>query len=329
MFFAGLVVAKLGSAALTRVAGVAGATRACCAAGVLGNAAIALSPAFGGVAAGRLLAGVCLGLALVLGPVLARRTGGVRLVGLFGASVTIGTAVALGAGSLMRGAGIDWRLDFALAAAISLAALALTPAPGEAGVPAGSVLALARRSARRLPAWRLELLFMTALGVPYILGVWLVPYLTGAAGFAAGAAGALGVMLFATAAFLRPEGARLEAGGTSLGLLGGLAPLVAAAGIALVAVSGAPAVIVAGVVLTGVGFAIPYAAMYDEAQRLFPEARIAAVGLFSVGANVLPAAATPPIGAAIAAGDGELALLALAAISLAAGLANLKPVARA
>jgi predicted MFS family arabinose efflux permease len=328
VFFAGLVVAKLGAARLTERIGSGGAARTGCLAAVAGNAVVAASPVFAGIAAGRLLAGFSLGLTLVMGPVLARKAGGVRLVGLFGGSVTIGTAAGLGAGSLMRGAGIDWRLDFVLAALVAVVALAALPAAASVEITGGSVLALARRSARRLPAWRLEFLFMTALGVPYALGVWLVPYLTEDAGFSAGLAGALGFVLFAMAAVMRPEGSRLEAEGRSLRLLGGVAPMIAASGMVLLAVTGSPVTAIAGVALAGIGFAIPYAAMYDEAERLFPEARVAAVGLFSVGANLLPLAVTPPIGAAIGSGDGDLAMLALAAISLAAGLANLRPAVR-
>jgi MFS family permease len=325
VFFAGLVFAKLGAAPLSRAVGSGGAARTACISAVVGNVIIAVSPVFAGIAAGRLLAGFSLGLGLVMGPVLARKAGGVKLVGLFGGSVTIGTAAGLAAGSLMRGAGIDWRLDFAIAAAIAAIALVALPAAASVEVTAGSVLALAGRSARRLPAWRLEFLFMTALGVPYVLGVWLVPYLTEDQGFSAGLAGALGFALFATAAVMRPEGARLEADGASLSLLGGVAPLVAAAGLALAALTDSTVTAIVGVAAAGVGFAIPYAAMYDEAERLFPEARVAAVGLFSVGANILPLVVTPPIGAAIGAGDGDLAILALAAVTLAAGLANLRP----
>ncbi|MQA74199.1 MAG: MFS transporter [Solirubrobacterales bacterium] len=325
VFFAGLVVAKLGAAHLTDRIGAGGATRVACLAAVAGNVMIAISPAFAVIAAGRLLTGLSLGLALVLGPVLARAAGGVRLVGLFGASVTIGTAAALGVGSLMRGAGVDWRIDFVVAALIALVAFAALPAVASVEISAGSVLALARRSSRRLPAWRLELLFMTALGVPYVLGVWLIPYLTDEAGFSAALAGIFGVVLYATSAVFRPEGSRLEAGGTSLTLLAGIAPLIAAAGLVLLAISDSTVAVIAGVAFAGVGFAVPYAAMYDEAERLFPNARVAAVGLFSVGANILPLAIMPAVGAAIGAGRGELALLGLAAITVLAALANLRP----
>ena len=124
VFFAGLVLAKLGAARLTSRVGSNGGIRVACLAAVAGNAVIAISPVFAGIAAGRLLTGFSLGLALVLGPVLARSAGSGRLVGLFGASVTIGTAAALGVGSLMRGGDIDWRIDFVVAALLALLALA-------------------------------------------------------------------------------------------------------------------------------------------------------------------------------------------------------------
>jgi predicted MFS family arabinose efflux permease len=325
LFFIGLVAAKLGAARVVDRIGSHGAVRSCCGLAVIGNVIVAAAPVLAVVAAGRLVAGLSLGLTLVMGPVLARRMGGVGLVGIFGSSVTVGTAAALGIGSLMRSAGISWRADFVLAAAIAAAALLILPRPPEARLSAGSVLALMRRGARRAPAWRLELLFLTSLGLPYVVGIWLIPYLTRDVGFPVAFAGLLAFVLFATSAVLRREGARLEASGTSLSLLGGAAPLLAGLGLALLAVSGLEPVAIAGVILAGMGFAIPYAAMYDEAQQMFPDARMAAVGVFSVGANLMPALVLPPIGAAIDAGRGELAMFALAAASLLAGLVNLRP----
>jgi hypothetical protein len=259
--------------------------------------------------------------------VLARQIGGVKLVGTFGGSVMFGVAAALGLGSLMRSAGLDWRLDFALAALVAGVALVMLPATAAATIPSGSVLATFRRSVRRPAAWRLELLFTTALGVPYVLGVWLVPFLITDTGLSAEAAGLLGVAMYALTTVLRPEGARLDAEGRSTAALGGLAPIVASLGLVLLAVSDGVVLALVGVALAGAGFAIPYATMYDEAERLFPGARVAAVGLFSVGGNVLPLALMPLIGAAISNGDGELALLALAAVPLLSGLANLRPAA--
>jgi len=325
VFFAGLVAAKLGAAWLTERIGADRGAQLACVAVVAGNALLVLSPFYAGLAAGRVLAGIGLGLALVLGPVLAKQAGGVRIVGIFGGSVMFGVAAALGAGSLMRSAGIDWRFDFVLAGAVGLVALAMLPRIEGVTVPSGSVLAVFRLSVRRLAAWRLELLFTTSLGVPYVLGVWLVPYLTTDVGLSAAGAGLLGFGLYALTTVLRPEGARLDANGRSTAALGGVAPVAAAAGLVLLALSGGPLVAAAAIVVAGAGFAIPYATMYDEAQRLFPGSRVAAVGLLSVGGNILPLAVMPAVGAAVGAGRGELALLALAVVPLFAGLANLRP----
>ena len=326
-FFAGLVIAKLGAARLTERVGPDAALRVMVLAALAGNVVVALSPWFAGVAFGRTLAGVALGLALVLGPVFAREAGGDRYVGAFGASVTLGVAGAIGVGSVMRSVGVDWRLDFALAAAIAAVALLALPTAPDKGIPSGSVLALARRWGRSARAWRLELLFTTALGIPYVLGVWLVPFLDQVTGLSIGLAGVLGATMFALNAAFRPEGARLDANPARLPLLGGVAPLIGAAGLVLIALADGIAVAAAGVALAAIGFGLPYATMYAEAVRLFPDARIAAVGLFSVGGNILPLAATPFVGAAIAGGSGREAIAALAAVALLAGLANLRPVA--
>jgi hypothetical protein len=187
------------------------------------------------------------------------------------------------------------------------------------------VLAVFKQSLRRASAWRLELLFTTALGIPYVLGIWLVPYLTTEVGLATGVAGALGFALYGLCALLRPESGRLDAEGRSLTLLGGLAPLAAAAGLTTLALADGIALAALGVLLAGIGFAIPYAATYEEASHLFPGARIAAVGVLSVGANALPLAVAPLVGDAIADGNGEAALLGLAVVPLIAGLLNLRP----
>jgi hypothetical protein len=230
VFFAGLVVAKVGAATVTRRIGIIAAARITCLAAVVGSVVIAVSPAF------------------------------------------VGVAAAVGSGSVLRGAGIDWRVDFVLAAVVAASALVVLPPVPAAAVSSGSVIALARRTVGSLPAWRLELLFMTALGVPYVLGVWLIPFLTENAGLRTALAGALGVGLYALNAVMRPEGARLEACGRSLALLGGLAPIIAAVGLGMLAFGGELLAIV-GVALAGAGFAIPYAPMYDEAARLFADAR--------------------------------------------------------
>ena len=58
IFFAGLVVAKLGAARYVEAVGTATGVRTCCFAGIAGNLIIAASPMISGVAAGRLVTGI-------------------------------------------------------------------------------------------------------------------------------------------------------------------------------------------------------------------------------------------------------------------------------
>ncbi|MGH2960632.1 MAG: hypothetical protein ACRDL3_00330 [Solirubrobacterales bacterium] len=102
MFFAGIVVATVLAPALGKRIGVAGAARRGCILCGAGNVLFAASPWFAGLVAGRALVGGGLGLALVLGPIFAREFGGVRLLGVFGAGVTLGMAAALGWGACSR-----------------------------------------------------------------------------------------------------------------------------------------------------------------------------------------------------------------------------------
>ena len=97
VFFAGLMVAKLGSATVARHIGTARACQVACLLALVGSLVSALAPEYWVFATGRVISGLGLGLAIVAGPVLAKEAGGVRLVGVFGAGVTLGVAFALGA----------------------------------------------------------------------------------------------------------------------------------------------------------------------------------------------------------------------------------------
>jgi hypothetical protein len=72
----------------------------------------------------------------------------------------------------------------------------------------------------------------------------------------------------------------------------------------------------------GTGFALPYAWMIDRAQRLFPEAPAAVMAVLRTGPNVAPMAIIPLVGAALDAGHGEAAFLALAGSVAVAALVN-------
>ena len=105
-YFAAAMVATPFVVPLAARVGVVRATAIAAAAMSAGHVLFAVSPAFGGLLAARIVVGAGSGFALVAGPVMARELGGVRLLGLFGGTITLGIAVALGLGSALEDAGI-------------------------------------------------------------------------------------------------------------------------------------------------------------------------------------------------------------------------------
>jgi hypothetical protein len=78
------------------------------------------------------------------------------------------------------------------------------------------------------------------------------------------------------------------------------------------------------VILMGAGFALPYALVIERAQRLFPDARAEVIAVLQTGPNVVPMAVIPAVGAALDAGHGAAAWLALAAFLVAAAIVKLR-----
>jgi nitrate/nitrite transporter NarK len=326
VFFAGLLATTLVAPAIAARIGVGTAARLACVLCGVGNVIFAISPWFGGLVVGRIVIGAGLGLALVLGPVFARAYGGLRLLGVFGAGVTVGMAAALAIGSLLEDAGVDWRVAFALSAVAAVTALPLLPRRMETGAPPERhTSGMLGKMVRSLPLWRVGFIYVGSFGVQLIIGAWLIHYLTAEGDLAISLAGLLAFVMFAFSAAAREAGGVLSAREVSPVILVGLAPLLAAAGLAAIALEPTFAVATGAVILMGIGFSTPYAVMMDEAQRLFPDRPVAPITVLQVGANIVPMIAIPIVGAALAAGDGDAALLALAAFVAAAGLANLKP----
>jgi MFS family permease len=320
-FFAGIVVASAASSALARRIPVAAGLRACCALCLAGNVIFAASPVFGGLIVGRVVAGLGLGLCFLFGAAYARAAGGVRLLGVFGAGITIGIAAALGLGSLLEDAGVDWRVGFAISAALGLAPLPFLPTRVEVERPKEEPRqGLLREALTSIRWWRLELLGITVLTVPLVVGAWLVQYLSAGDGIGVAAAGGLYFMLF-------DVGGRLSAAGVSSVALavGGL--VAAAAGLAILAEDRSVLPALASVVLMGVGFSLPYPLFYDEGESVLPDRPLAGLALLQVGANAFPIPVIPLVGAALADGHAEEAFLALAALVVVAAVANLRPAA--
>jgi predicted MFS family arabinose efflux permease len=232
-------------------------------------------------------------------------------------------AAALGLGSALADAGVDWRVGFAISAAVCVTPLLVLPERLQ-GAPASPPDRAFIGSALRASAmWRLLALFIAANGVPLIVSAWLVAYLTRHAGVQTAAAGALAFLVFGLTALVRPVGARLAGAGRPFGLLAGGGTLVATVGLLALAASTSLAVGLIAVMLMGVGFALPYAVMVDAAARLFPDRATATLALVQTGPNVVPMVAIPLVGSALENGHAPLAFIVLAAFVAIVGVLNL------
>ncbi len=326
-FFAGCVVANLVASRIAPRIDVLAGVRAACVLSAAGNVILAASPDFAGLVAGRIVAGLGVGLSILFVPAYARAVGGVRLLGVFGAGLTLGIATSLALGSVMEGEGVDWRVAFAITAVLGVAPLAALPrakveiprAPHHTGE------GLLRRALRSGAWWRIELLGVTVLTVPLVVGAWLVHYLTVGDGLSPSTAGALAFLLFGISALMRDVAGRLAERGTPVAalVLGGLA--MAAAGLLLLGEDRSLGPAIAAIVLLGVGLSLPYPLFYDEGERVFPDRPLGGLALLQVFANAFPIFAVPLFGAALASGDEGFAFGALAAVTVISALLNVRP----
>lgn len=329
-FFAGGAIAALLGAELSRRIRVLWGIWACCVLSAIGNLIIAVGDSFAVLATGRVIAGIAFGGAAVFIPAYARAMGGVRLLGVFGAGLTLGVAASLLLGSVLEGGDVDWRVAFVITAALALISLPLLPnerveikrAPSEGE-------GLAREALTSGAWWRVELLGNTTLDIPLVVGAWLVHYLTTGDGLSPATAGGLGFALFGISALMRDIAGRLTAAGTSPSVLvlGGLT--TAAAGLVLLGQGRSLGLVALAIVLIGVGLSLPYPLYYDEAERVLPDRPIGSLGLLQVGNGVFPIPVVPLFGAALASGDADLAFAALAAFTLGSAALNARPAAPA
>lgn len=324
LFFGANVIGLAFAAQLGEAVGLVRGMRAACLLIVAGNLIFALTPVFAGLAVGRVLPGLGFALTTTVGIVWARHEGGVKLVGLFGASIQLGIAVSLLLGSILYDAGVDWRVGFLVSAA--LAAAALVSIPGDATVPPADERrssGFLKLASRKLRVYRLSLLFMSIYGVPMILGAWLIEYLSTEGDVSKTAAGLASFLLFGLSAVMRMSGADLKAGGWSHKILCGALGL-AAVGLAAVTVDPAVGAAFAGAVLLATGFGLPYATALTEAQDLFPEEPAEPLALMTLVALLLPIIVIPIVGHAISDHSGNVAFGILAGFLLFATLVNLK-----
>jgi predicted MFS family arabinose efflux permease len=325
-FFAGSAAGSLIGAELARRIRVMTGIWSCCLLSILGNVIFALGDSVAVLAVGRVFAGLAFGLAAVFVPTYARVMGGVKMVGLFGAGLTLGVAGALLLGSILQGAGVDWRVAFWITAA--LGAIALPILPNEA-VPvkraASEGEGLAREALTNQAWWRVQLLGIATLDLPLIVGAWLVHYLATEVAMSASEAGILAFALFGISAVMRDVAGRVTAAGASPSMLVIVGLGVGAGGLALLGQAETVGVAMIAIVLMGVGLSLPYPLYYDEAERVLPDRPVGSLGLMQVGAGIFPIPVIPAFGAALAAGDSDVAFAALGGFALLTLFLNARP----
>ena len=328
-FFAGSAAGSLIGAELARRIRVMSGIWACCVLSILGNVIFALGDSVAVLAVGRVFAGLAFGLAAVFVPTYARVMGGVKMVGLFGAGLTLGVAGALLLGSILQGAGVDWRVAFWITAALGAIALPILPneeVPVHRAASEGE--GLVREALTNQAWWRVQLLGIATLDLPLIVGAWLVHYLATEVAMSAAEAGVLAFALFGISAVMRDVAGRVTAAGASASLLVIVGLGVGAGGLVLLGLSETAGVALVAIVLMGVGLSLPYPLYYDEAERVLPDRPVGSLGLMQVGAGIFPIPVIPAFGAALAAGNSDLAFAALAAFAVLTLLLNARPPVR-
>jgi DHA1 family inner membrane transport protein len=325
-FFAGSAVGSLVGATAARRIRVMTGIWACCVLSIAGNLLFAIGDSVGVLAIGRVIAGLAFGLAAVFVPAYARAIGGVKMVGLFGAGLTLGVAAALFLGSVLEGADVSWRVAFLITAA--LAAIALPILPNErVEIPrtASEGQGLAREALTNQAWWRVQLLGLTTLTIPLVVGAWLVHFLITGYEMSAAEAGALAFALFGISAVMRDIAGRMTASGDSPSMLVIVGLALGASGLFLLGEGDSTGVAVVSLVLMGVGLSLPYPLYYDEAERVLPDRPIGSLGLMQVGTGIFPIPVIPAFGAALASGDADLAFAGLAAFTVLTLVLNARP----
>jgi MFS family permease len=325
-FFAGSAGGSLAGAALARRIRVMAGIWACCVLSIVGNLLFAAGDSVGVLAVGRVFAGVGFGLAAVFVPAYARAVGGVKMVGLFGAGLTLGVAAALFLGSVLEGADVSWRVAFLITAALGAVALPILPNE-RVEVPRAESEGegLAREALTNQAWWRVQLLGLTTLTIPLVVGAWLVHFLIIGYGMSAAGAGALAFGLFGLSAVMRDIAGRMTASGDSPAMLVILGLALGAAGLFLLGQGDTTVVAVVSLTLIGIGLSLPYPLYYDEAERVLPDRPIGSLGLMQVGTGIFPIPVIPAFGAALANGDADLAFAGLAAFTALTLVLNARP----
>jgi nitrate/nitrite transporter NarK len=257
---------------------------------VIGNLGTGLaSPDFPALLAWRVLGGFGSGFGFAAGSAYTRSIfddrGRHLAQGLYGASFLLGSGLTLAYIPLLAGAAGDWRFAFTVSglgvAVVWVVWTLFSPseprAPVVHGARAALVLALRERN-----TWLLALCHACGFGMAIVVGTWVTLYLVDAFAMPIAAAGLVGSLTLVTGIAARTAGGViLESGLRPVRLIrSGL--ILAAGGLATIALAPNLPVAIVALVVTGLGVGLPYAAVFNGAAasaHRSPASAQAVVGL--------------------------------------------------
>jgi len=291
----------------------------------LANVVAVLAPSYAVLLLSRLVVGAGTAPSFVGSLNAARQAGGAALAGLFGGLTLLASGSAIVLGSQFADAGISWRWNFALAALLAFGAVAIGPrdAPGAAARSAAGSLEQVRAVIRVRALWRLVLLYAATFGSNFVLSVWVVEFVAPGRS-AKELAGLVGFVILGASAGFRWWGGVLSDRGAPWNLIAPGATLVAAAAMAVFAVSQWLPLAFGLAALIGFGLALPFGAIFTASFRAEPAHPAAAIALVNMSAAVFAVVVAPLAGFAFDQGRPWLVPAGLAAFAAFAALVNLR-----
>jgi len=278
---------------------------------VAGNGVALITPNVAVAALGRAIAGLGSGSGFVAGLDLVRAGGGGPVSqGLYGGATMAGGGLALMTVPTLTDA-TSWRAPFWTA--IALAVAAVVPTLAARGLPRiGERRSAPVRDVRLVPLGALQ---AGTFGLSVVAGNWVVTLLErqGASSALAGVAG--GMTLFA-GIVTRPAGGvvvRIHRRRVRATVTAGI--VCGAAGAAALAAGVSVGVSAVGALVLGLAAGLPFAAVFDAALRLRPDAPAAAIGLVNGCAVLAILVGTPLAGLTFSLpGDGRIGFAVIAAL---------------
>ena len=286
---------------------------AACLAAAAGNAVLLVDTSVGLAVAGRLVVGLGSGAGFVAGLDLVRAGGGgAVLQGLYGGATMAGGGLALLIVPPLTDA-TGWRAPYATGLALALVAAVMVL--GVRGVrPVGRTRRGVLGDAALLPLGALQ---VASFGLAVIAGNWIVPLLQ-RDGATTAVAGALGSFILLGGIVTRPLGGALANRWPARRrrLVGG--SLVSISAGSLVLAAGGPLWLSAlGSLALGLAAGLPFAVVFEAAQRLRPDAPAAAIALVNGCAVLAIVIGTPLVGLGFdLPGDGHAGFAAVALLAL-------------